>query len=185
MQEKTNLKTIEEYKELCSKFMSEFCTRGHKNLYKDKKLYKKARIKASLPDKRAVITVSLFILIVLLSIVLLTLSLNFSLTMDGWVRALGFLTGCATIYVADKISEEVGLTIGKDKESKTLEYYLKNEFNKKESEFLVSHLMNMKWEEVKEFVSIKKDIHREMFVKIELYAILESFKDSFDEVQEA
>lgn len=186
MQEKISLKTAEEeYKELCTNFMSELCTPGHKNLYRDKKLYIKARMEAALPRKRTVILVALLFLCCFLSIVLLFLSLNFSLPMNGWLRVLGVVTGGATMYFINKMADLVDDIIEKDKKAKALELYLKYEFDKKTSEFFVSHLTNMKWEEVKEFVSIKKHINREMFLKIEIYAIMESHKDAFDEIEKA
>ena len=122
MQEKNiTLKTAEEeYKELCSNFMTEFCTRGHKNLYRDEKLYRKAMIEAALPRKRTVISVALLFLCLFLSIVLLFLSINFSLPINGWLRALGFVTGGTVMYVTNKMAELVDDNIEKNKKSKVL-----------------------------------------------------------------
>ena len=63
-----------------------------------------------------------------------------------------------------------------------MEYYLKDDFKKRESEFLSVHLMNMEWEDVKKFVSKKKDINKEVFEQIEHFALMRIALKAIEEI---
>ena len=177
MQEKSiTLKTAEvNYQALCSSFVGTvYNTENYKDLYRNKKLYRKARMKAMLPHKDAVAEALLAVLFAIFAGLLIGLSLISSIK---WIQLLEAFGGGAWMYNALKKVKRLNHIRERNKTAKlqeieTLEYYLKSEFRKKESEFLVTHLLNMAWEDTKEFVSKKKDMNKEVFDQIEHFALM-------------
>lgn len=187
MQEKNiTLKTAEvNYQALCSSFVGTvYNTENYKDLYRNKKLYRKAKMKSMLPHKDAVTAALLAVVFAILAGVLIGLSLTSSIK---WIQFLETFGGGVWIYNALKKVKRLNKIRERNKtariqEIETLEYYLKGEFRKRESEFLASHLMNMKWEDVKEFISKKKDINKEVFEQIEHFALMRIALKAIEEI---
>lgn len=187
MQEKSIiLKTAEaNYQALCSSFVGTvYNTENYKDLYRNKKLYRKARMKAMLPHKDAVAAALLAVLFAIFAGLLIGLSLISSIK---WIQLLEAFGGGVWIYNALKKVKRLNHIRDRNKiarlqEIETLEYYLKSEFRKKESEFLATHLLNMAWEDTKEFVSKKKDMNKEVFDQIEHFALMRIALKAIEEI---
>lgn len=186
MQQKINLKTAEvNYQALCSSFVGTvYNTENYKDLYRNKKLYRKAKMKAMLPHKDAVTAALLAVVFAILAGVLIGLSLTSSIK---WIQFLEAFSGEVWIYNALKKVKRLNKIRERNKTSRiqeieTLEYYLKSEFRKKESEFLATHLLNMAWDDTKEFVSKKKDMNKEVFDQIEHFALMRIALKAIEEI---
>lgn len=179
MQNKITLKTAElDYKALCSSFMKEAYAAklekgGYKSLYKNDKLLKRAKLKALIPHKDVVIPALLAVAFAILAGMLIGISLRASIK---WLQMLESFSGGVWLYNALKMVKKLNELRVRNKNRKmreleTLEYYLKGDFKKRESEFLASHLMNMEWEDVKTFIVKKEEMHKELFDQIDRYVI--------------
>ena len=179
LEKNITLKTAElDYKALCSSFMKEAYDAkiekgGYKSLYKNDKLLKRTKLKALIPHKDVVITTLLAVLFAILSGTLIGISLRASIK---WLQMFEAFSGGVWLYNALKMVKKLNELRVRNKNRKmreleTLEYYLKGDFKKRESEFLASHLMNMEWEDVKAFTVKKEEMHKELFDQIDHYAI--------------
>ena len=135
---------------------------------------KKAKLKALVPHKDVVTTALLAVLFAILSGTLIGISLISSMK---WLQLLEACCGGMWLYNALKKVKKLNELRTRNrnrkmKEIETLEYYLKYDFKKRESEFLASHLMNMEWEDVKAFTVKKKEMTEELFDQIDRYVIM-------------